>query len=84
MSKQEKLLKKITAVPIPANVKWSELVTFLKGCGYELLKNDGSRRKFFNKASDRLISCHEPHPHSEVDRGCLKDVVEHLRDNGLI
>jgi len=84
MSKQQKLLVKISSTPTPANIKWDELKTCLKGLGYELLKNDGSRRKFYNKTTNRLISCHEPHPNPEVAKGCISAVVEHLKENGLI
>ena len=84
MSKQEKLLRRIVAKPVPSTVRWSELIIFLKGLGYELHTNNGSRRKFFNKSLNRLIICHEPHPHDLVDKACISDVVEHLIENGLI
>jgi predicted RNA binding protein YcfA (HicA-like mRNA interferase family) len=84
MSKQEKLLRKIVAKPAPSDIRWSELTTLLKSLGYELHTNSGSRRKFFNKSLNRLIICHEPHPHDQVDKACINDVVEHLIENGLI
>lgn len=84
MSKLDKLQKRLCAKPTPSDFKWDDLCKVLRVLGYQLLKNSGSRRKFYNKDKDLLISCHEPHPSSEVDKGCVADVVEHLRSNGLI
>lgn len=80
MSKHEKILKRLSATPIPSNIKWDELVGVLKYLGYELLNNSGSRRKFFHKEKNHLIICHEPHPNPDVDKGCIADVVEHLEN----
>lgn len=82
MSKHEKNLKRLSATPKPADLKWDELAGILKYLGYELLrrgKSGGSRRKFYHKVKDALICCHEPHPSPDVDKGCISDVVEHLK-----
>lgn len=84
MSKQKKALERLCATPPPADIKWSELKALLEHLGYEMLKNAGSRRKFYHKEKNALISCHEPHPSPDVDKGCVADVVEHLRANGFI
>lgn len=84
MSKHEKNLERLCATPTPANIKWDELVGVLKHLGYELLKGDGSRRKFYHKAKDDLIICHQPHPSPDVDKGCVSDVVAHLKNHKFI
>lgn len=87
MSKFDKIHSKITSRPIPADVKWVEIVYLLKQLGYDLLKpgkTGGSRRKFYNRDKDILICCHEPHPKPDVDKGCISDIVKHLKENGLI
>jgi predicted RNA binding protein YcfA (HicA-like mRNA interferase family) len=84
MSKISKIIQRITAKPVPSNIKWDELVTLLEHLGFKLLKNSGSRRKFFNEDIDRLISLHEPHPSPEVLPCYIKDVVANLQDWGLI
>ena len=84
MTRQQKALAKLAAKPPPTNVRWAELRAVLEYLGYTLLTGSGSRRKFYNKDLDDLIICHEPHPSPEVDKGCIRDVVEHLRLNGLI
>ena len=65
-------------------MKWQELKAVLEHLGYALLKNTGSRRKFYHGGKKALIICHEPHPTPNVDKGCIADVVEHLRANGFI
>jgi predicted RNA binding protein YcfA (HicA-like mRNA interferase family) len=84
MSKHSKALAKLSADPPPADLKWDELKAVLEYLGYEMLHGGGSRRKFYNAQKNALIICHQPHPSREVDRGCVKDVVAHLKAHGLI
>ena len=84
MSKHEKSLRRLQANPPPSDYKWSDLVSVLKGLGYRLVTGSGSRRKFYNRERDLLIICHEPHPSPDVDKGCIVDVVHHLKTNGVI
>ena len=87
MPPHKKILKKMVARPIPSDVRWSELKGVLEYLGYECRtggKTGGSRRKFYNKEYDSLIICHEPHNPALVARGCVKDVVQTLKDIGLV
>jgi len=84
MSKGRKALEKISATPPPSNVKWIDLKSMLEHLGYKMLTGNGSRRKFYNQEKNDLIICHEPHPSPDADKGCVADVVEHLRKHGFI
>ena len=84
MSRYEKALDRLCSRPPPANFTWDELKTVLAHFGYKVINGKGSRRKFFCASTGALIICHEPHPTSIVDKGCVVDVVEHLRTHGLI
>ncbi len=87
MPKPKKTLEKILQRPTPSGVKWSEITALLTFLGYAPLKNrktGGSRRKFYNKKIDSLISLHEPHPQPTVDKGALSDLIEKLKDDGFI
>jgi len=84
MSKHQKALDRLCATPSPADIKWQELKAVLEHLGYDLLKNTGSRRKFYHHGKKALFICHEPHPSPNVDKGCIADVVEHLRAYGFI
>ncbi len=84
MSKHQKALRRLCAIPPAADIKWLELKAVLEYLGYKMLKNSGSRRKFFHDGKQALIICHQPHPSPNVDKGCVVDVVEHLRIYGFI
>jgi predicted RNA binding protein YcfA (HicA-like mRNA interferase family) len=84
MSKHQKSLTRLQKKPPPSDFKWAELQALLLSMGYEQLNNNGSRRKFFHKDKKAIISCHEPHPRPNVDKGCIVDVVQHLKDYGFI
>ncbi|WP_063895399.1 type II toxin-antitoxin system HicA family toxin [Burkholderia ubonensis] len=82
MSTLEKLRKRI--VRIPADFAWDEMVTLLKGLGFkEKTKKGGSYRTFFDDAG-RKIFVHKPHPGSIVKVYSVRDVVEKLREFGLL
>lgn len=84
MTKHQKALAKLMISPTPANIKWEELKGILEHLGYTMLSGGGSRRKFFHARKNVLIICHAPHPSPDVDKGCIADVVEHLKRNGFI
>jgi predicted RNA binding protein YcfA (HicA-like mRNA interferase family) len=84
MAKHDKTLQKLSAKPTPADIKWGDLKGLLEHLGYKMLNNTGSRRKFFHKGKDALICCHQPHPSPDVDKGCVDDVVEHLKKHDFI
>ena len=84
MSRQQKALERLCARPTPSDIKWQELKSVLEHLGYQLLTNSGSRRKFFHPETKALIICHEPHPAPTIDKGCVTDVVEHLRAHGYL
>lgn len=84
MSRHEKTLAKLRAKPPAADLKWDALKSLLLHLGFELLNGSGSRRKFYHRARNLLIICHEPHPSPNVDKGCVADVAERLKQYGWI
>lgn len=84
MSKHQKALERLCATPPTADIKWQELKGVLEHLGYNMLKGSGSRRKFYHPGKKALIICHEPHPTPNVNKGCIADVIEHLKLNGFI
>jgi len=84
MTKHQKALDRLCAAPTPADIRWSELKSALERLGYVELSGRGSRKKFHHREKGLIISCHRPHPSPYVDKGCVADVVAHLRDNRLI
>lgn len=87
MSKHEKILLKMCRTPPPSDLRWDEMVVVLQGLGFEQYKagkTGGSRRRFVHGETKIIILCHEPHPSPNVDKGCVVQVVGHLRDHGFI
>ena len=84
MSKASKSLDRLCRKPTPADYRWDELCSVLDHLGFEQLKGAGSRRKFFHKDRNVLISLHEPHPSPEVPKYALDQVRETLQNNGFI
>lgn len=84
MSTRSKLLAKICAVPPPSDVRWEELKATLEQLGYRMLVGSGSRRKFYHEGRNALIICHQPHPRRHVDKGCITDIVLHLKAYGFV
>lgn len=84
MSKQQKALERLISQPTPSDITWDELKKVLELLGYKELKNDGSRRKFFNKELDAIINLHKPHPSNIVKKVYIRQVIDHLESKELI
>lgn len=84
MSRQDKLIKRLLSEP--KDFTWQELTTLLKALGFteELRgKTGGSRRRFSNE-NDVIISLHKPHPANILKQYQIKQIIEILRQEGLI
>jgi hypothetical protein len=82
MGKHEKLLERLRSRP--KDFRWEQLKTLLGGFGYEEEKGSGSRRKFLNAKTGVSISIHEPHPRKELKSYQVKDILDHLKQEGLL
>ena len=86
MSQHKKALERVTTTPTPSDIHWDELTAVLTQLGYKVLKSKrgGSRRKFHNPETGHIINLHEPHPDKIVAKCYIKQVVDSLKENGLI
>ncbi|MVF20556.1 MULTISPECIES: type II toxin-antitoxin system HicA family toxin [Methylocaldum] len=82
MSKKEKLIERLIAVP--SDFTWTELVSVLQHFGYRQRQGDGSRVKFDNGNPNDMINLHKPHPGSIVKRYALEMVIEKLKNAGYL
>ena len=82
VSQQTKLLEKLKSKP--KDFRWDELEKLLRGFGYKLEQNRGSRRKFVHEDSGVMISLHKPHPGNELKSYQIADVLAHLKQEGSI
>ncbi len=89
MTQQQKLLAKLATKPSPRDFKWNELVKLLNSLGFNSLgfkqiKGKGSRRKFYHTEFEKLIIIHEPHPGNVLKLYQVNEVVENLKEIGII
>ncbi len=82
MSKLDKLIARLSDKP--KNFTWEEAVTLMKKCGFEIISNSGSRRKFFHREKDIVVCIHRPHPTNELKKYQLKDITNALKTAGFI
>jgi predicted RNA binding protein YcfA (HicA-like mRNA interferase family) len=81
MTKKDKLLDRLFSKP--KDFEWSELKALLKGLGFEEVSGTGSRVKFHDPKSGRIINLHRPHPGNVVKQYIFDRVIEELKDRGI-
>lgn len=85
MSKTEKLLKRLLSSP--TDFTYSEFASVLKHLGYKESnrgKTSGSAVAFINHKTSHIIRLHKPHPKPVLKKYQIEEVIDALRDRGLI
>ena len=85
MGKKDKLLKRFMS--LPKDFTFLEISTLLAQFGYCLHNKgatSGSRVRFKNEKTGDYIDIHKPHPGKVMKSWMLKEVKNHLKQNGLI
>ena len=77
MTKKDNLLARLFSKP--KNFEWSELKALIKGLSFEDVSGTGSRVKFHDPKSGRIINLHRPHPGNVVKQYVLDLVIEASR-----
>ena len=83
MSKKEKLLERLSSRP--TDFTFDELVTLLGHLGYTISnvgKTSGSRVSFIK--GQKIFRMHKPHPRKELLVYQIKELIEELKQEGLI
>lgn len=82
-SSKDKLIKRVQSVP--ADLKWSELIRFMRIFNYEEFHSgSGSHRKFINRDSGKMVNSCKPHNPEIVQRHIIKQILNHLEENGAL
>ncbi len=76
-NKQTKTLEKIYEKPTRSDIKWTDIVNLLKGCGAFVSQRQGSRVCI--KLGDQKAVFHEPHPRKVTVKGAVEDMKDFLR-----
>jgi hypothetical protein len=78
---QRKTLELIFKVPVPSDVRWSDVETLLEGLGAEISEGNGSRVRVVLNGVKAVF--HRPHPKNITDRGALVSVRKFLINAGI-
>ena len=88
MVNREKLAARLKRKPVPKDIKWSELRSFLLSLGFEEAQGNGSRVRFYLEPEPgkrgAMIRLHRPHPEKVCGPLMIKDVVQTLQAWGLL
>jgi hypothetical protein len=79
--KNDQTLEKIFQRPIPANIKWSEVVALFVDLGATINEREGSRVSV--KLFGVIRVFHRPHPRPDMDKGAIASIRIWLKENGI-
>lgn len=85
MSKIDKLKKRFLSKP--KDFTYDELLTLLKGLGYEESnkgKTSGSRVSFIHKETKHIITLHKPHPSNILKAYQVNQILDELIKQELL
>jgi hypothetical protein len=82
MGRKEKLLARLLSRP--KDFSWSELQTLMRQLGYEEITGRGSRRKFINTQTKRIVSLHKRHPDDTLLEYQVRDVLDFFEQEGVV
>lgn len=85
MSKMEKLSNRL--LTLPKDFTYAELARLLTYFGYKESqrgKTSGSAVAFINHGTGHIIRLHKPHPKPVLKRYQTEEVIEALKEKGLI
>lgn len=80
----QSLLLIVRFLDIPKDFTWDELVTLLGYFGYSQIQRGSSHITFVLDERGLKVMVAKPHPGNEVKKYALKQVKEHLEENGLL
>ena len=85
MSREEKLITRLLSKPV--DFTYDELRKLLGRLGYEETqsgKTSGSRVAFYNEKTAHIIRLHKPHPNNVLKQYQLQQIIDELKNRGLI
>ena len=80
-TKQRKTLENIFAIPVSADVRWSDVESLFNGFGAEITEGNGSRVRVALNGVKAVF--HRPHPKNITDKGALISVRKFLTNAGI-
>ena len=89
MSRHQKLIERFSAVPIPRDFRFAELVTVLAGFGFVMHEHGGgsSHKSFIyqrREGGEHRIVCARPHPGGVLKAYQVREIRLKLRQWGFL
>ena len=81
-SKQKKTFKAIFKKPVPADIKYNDVVAMMKALGADFKKDKSGSRVGFS-LNGCTITIHAPHPGNELKQYAVKDIRDFLIKAGV-
>ncbi|HLB40996.1 MAG TPA: type II toxin-antitoxin system HicA family toxin [Candidatus Babeliales bacterium] len=79
--KQRKTLETIFKLPVPADIKWSDIEALFLGLNGDVTEGNGSRVRVELNGVKAVF--HRPHPRKETDKGAVVSVRKFLINAGV-
>jgi|JI61114BRNA_FD_contig_21_5469851_length_1298_multi_4_in_0_out_0_3 hypothetical protein len=86
MSTKKKLQEKLQRIPPPKDFRWDDLVTVMDHLGFDLDQSGGGSHKHFvlRSDADKIVDIYRPHPNGIMYGTQLREIVEKLKDWGVL
>ena len=68
-------------MPIPSNIKWTDIESLFKALDAKVSQGRGSRVRVSLNGVKAVF--HEPHPEKETNKGAVRSVKEFLENAGI-
>jgi hypothetical protein len=79
--RRDRVLARIFAQPMPADLHWSDIESVLRAAGAEISEGRGSRVRVALNGVRAVF--HRPHPRPEVKKGAVRAVRDFLVAAGI-
>jgi len=79
--RHRKTLELIFFRPVPAGIKWADIIALLTELGAEVTQREGSRVAIHLFGQVRVM--HRPHPSPDTDKGAVASIRKWLEENGV-
>ncbi len=83
-NKQKKTLAKVQKQPVPANLRYQDVVSLLNALGLNVIEDRSGSRVFVEHVDGPSFGFHKPHPQKEMSRMSVRRLREFLKHIGLI
>jgi hypothetical protein len=79
--KHNRTLEMIFSRPVPANIRWDDILSLFRELGAEISEREGSRLGVRLFGERRVF--HRPHPSPDTDKGAVEGIRKWLEANGV-